>query len=336
MKSLILLALFAYGVSFADDIYLKTGFVFRNVQVVDTAGTKINIRRDGKLLGLLLADVVRIESKRVDPSVKSAYELYSKDLYLQYQARPAEKIAAPTEQEWNKIQREDAERTRVQSADVKKDAAEDLLNGFYIKGGRISFTKALVMNYNGNEEIWLDQSKSMWSFGLGYDYLEGDSWGGFGASVHYSSTTLNSFSYQVLSAYSLSCKDVSYSLLLFDGELYLVPSTKFPFAFTLGFTLGSSIHGYDVTGNTAIPVHGRQSFSIFRAGYILGCKIMPLRILSLELEYRPMAAYSYSTSYEIGDFAYSKDGVNYYWATPIDTSEGMSETMFLMGLSIHF
>jgi len=336
MRSIILLALFAYGVSFADDVYLKTGFVFRNVQVVDTVGAQVNIRRDGKLLGLLIADVARIESKTVDPSVKSAYELYSQELYSQYQTRPVEKIARPTEQEWNKIQREDAERKRVRPMDAEKDAGEYLLNGIYIKAGRISFNKALVMNYNGNEEIWLDQPKSVWSFGLGYDYLERGAWGGFGASVHFSTTTLNSFSYQVISAYPISCKDVSYSLLLFDGELYLVPASKFPFAFTLGFTLGSSFHGYNVTGNTAVPVYGRQNFSIFRAGYIFGCKIVPLKILSLEFEYRPMAAYSYTTSYQLGDFAYSSGGVNYYWAKAIDSSEGMSERMFLMSLSIHF
>ena len=336
MKCIFLLTLFACEASFADDVYLKTGFVFRNVQVVDTVGENITIRREGKVFGILLANVARIESKRVDLSFKSAFELYSQDLYTQYQTKPAEKIATPTEQDWMRIQREDAERKRARPIETQKDAEEYLLNGIYIRAGKISFNKALVMNYDGHSEIWLDQARSVWAFGLGYDYLERGAWGGFGASIHYSTTTLNAFSYQVLSAYSISCKDVGYSLLFFDAELYLVPVAKFPFAFTLGFTLGSSFHGYNVTGNSAIPVYGKQNFSIFRYGYILGCKIVPLRILSLELEYRPMAAYSTTTSYELGDFAYSKDGTNYYWAKKIGSSEGMSERMFLMSLSIHF
>ena len=336
MKSLVLLALFAYEVSFADDVYLKTGFVFRNVLVVDTVGAQINIRREGKSFALRLADVVRIEIKRVDSSVKPTYELYSRELSSQYQSKPAEKITAPTEQEWAKLQSEGAERKGVRPIDASKVAGEDLLNGFYMMGGRISFNKAMIMNYDGSSEIWLDQPKSMWSFGLGYDYLEPDAWGGFGVSVHYSTTTLNSFSYQVLSSYSVSYKDVGYSLLLFDGKLYLVPATRIPLAFTLGFTLGSSFHGYDVTGNALVPVYGKQNFTIFRYGYILGCKLVPLRILSLELEYRPMAAYSTTTSYELENFAYSKDGLDYYWARKIGSSEGMSERMFLLSASIHF
>ena len=51
MKCIFLLTLFACEASFADDVYLKTGFVFRNVQVVDTVGENITIRREGKVFG---------------------------------------------------------------------------------------------------------------------------------------------------------------------------------------------------------------------------------------------------------------------------------------------
>jgi hypothetical protein len=115
VKHIIVLALFAYSVSSADDVYLKTGFVFRNVLVVDTVGTRINIRRDGRSITILVADVVRIESRRVDLSAKSSYELYSQELSNQYQAKSEQKTVGTTGQGSTMALRQDFVRKRVQT-----------------------------------------------------------------------------------------------------------------------------------------------------------------------------------------------------------------------------
>lgn len=225
----------------------------------------------------------------------------------------------------------------TQPIEAQSSADEYLLRGFSLTGGRMSFNKALVMDWNESTEIWLDQSKSYFSFGVGYDYLERNSWIGAGANVRYGSTTLDPFALRPNPSIGFSYKDISYSFLLFDGAFYIVPVTELPFAFTLGFSLGTSFHGYTISSDDPyVPVGGEENFTIFRYGYILGCKIMPLRLVSFELEYRPMAAYSQTTTYELGDFAYTKDNLNYYWAKEIGSSSGMSESMFLMSLSIHF
>jgi len=221
------------------------------------------------------------------------------------------------------------------SMEAQSNEEEFLLNGFYLRGGRLSFDKALVM-YDESTEIWLGQAKGMLSFGLGYDYLEKGSWVGFGVGAHYSTTTLKPFAYEQ-TPYSYAATDVSYSWLLFDGDVYLVPFERLPFAFTVGFTLASSIHGYTLSGNDPTPgTNGEKSFNIFRYGYILGCKIIPLKVLSLELEYRPMSAYSVTRTYELGDFAFRRDDADWYYIKSTTETEGMSENMFLVSLSIHF
>jgi hypothetical protein len=152
MKSLILLAMFVYGVGFADDVYLKTGFVFRNVQVVDTVGTNINIRRDGKLLEILMADVERIEFKRVDSSVKSAYELYSQELSSQYQTKTKEKIAKKSEEDLIKAQREHPERKRARSTVSVNESSLSLALGynFYTpEAGTRLATSTDITSYGG-------------------------------------------------------------------------------------------------------------------------------------------------------------------------------------------
>ena len=73
------------SVSYADDVYLKTGFVIRNVQVVDTTDGLITIRRDGQNIAVVIEEVLRVEHRELLPNQKSVYELFSRDLYEQYQ-----------------------------------------------------------------------------------------------------------------------------------------------------------------------------------------------------------------------------------------------------------
>jgi hypothetical protein len=133
--------------------------------------------------------------------------------------------------------------------------------------------------------------------------------------------------------------DVSYALLMFDFDFHVFPFEKIPIALTAGFMLGSSFQSYSVKGDNEPYVqnaNGPRSPNMFRYGYILGCKIIPYRIVSFDIEYRPMAAYTSTTSYT--DYLYSKtiDGVKWNYYGSRSTSEGPSERMFLLGISVHF
>ncbi|MCX6175480.1 MAG: hypothetical protein NTZ27_12075 [Ignavibacteriales bacterium] len=216
---------------------------------------------------------------------------------------------------------------------------EDLLDGFFIRGGQILLNKELLMHSDESTEIWINQKNSPITFGVGYDYIPHNEWYGFGGSVSFCNTKLNSFSYtDAITTDVLAYKDISYSFLFFDCNFYLLPIENIPFAFTLGFTLDGSFHSYNVSGDksTFSNVNGKQSFNIFRYGYILGCKVIPFKFLSIELEYRPMASYSVTQSYTLGDYAYTEDGVDWYYIKDKSEKEGDSESMFYFGISIHF
>lgn len=217
--------------------------------------------------------------------------------------------------------------------------SEDLLDGFFVRGGQISLTKELIIHTDESTEIWINQKNSPISFGIGYDYIPADAWYGFGGSVSFCNAKLNSFSYtDAVTTDVLAYKDINYSFLFFDFDFYLLPIEEIPFAFTLGFTLDGSFQTYNVFGDNGplLNANGKQSFNIFRYGYILGCKVIPFKFLSIELEYRPMASYSVTQSYTLGDYAYTSDGVDWYYIKDLSEKEGDSESMFYFGISIHF
>ncbi len=218
--------------------------------------------------------------------------------------------------------------------------SEYLLNGIFLRGGQISFSKALILDSDESTELWLDQKKSMISYGIGYDYLPKDSWVGVGGSIDYSTTNLNQFSIEKFASSDiLLYSNISYSFLFFDANIYLVPIENIPFAFSIGFTLDGSFHSYKISGDKsqALNVNGNQSMNIFRYGYILGCKIIPLKFISVEFEFRPMAGYSVTHSYTLGDYAYSSGGLDYYYIKDdLGSKEGESENMYFIGISIHF
>ena len=218
-------------------------------------------------------------------------------------------------------------------------SSEYLLNGFFIRGGQTSFTKALIMHSDESSEIWINQNKSAITYGVGYDYIEKDSWFGLGGSVSFCNTKLNSFSYENFGSTDiLMYKNINYSFLFFDCNFYLLPIENIPVAFTLGFTLDGSFQSYTVSGDNSfvLNVNGNKSMNIFRYGYILGCKIIPFKFLSVEFEFRPMAAYSVTRSYTLGDYAYTSEGVDWYYIKDLDEKEGNSESMFFVGISVHF
>jgi hypothetical protein len=62
---------------FADDLYLKNGLLYRNVLVVDTTGTILNIIRDSVKTGIRLELIEKIDKREFIPHQKSTRELYS-------------------------------------------------------------------------------------------------------------------------------------------------------------------------------------------------------------------------------------------------------------------
>lgn len=223
----------------------------------------------------------------------------------------------------------------------------DLLNGVFVRGAYTSFNQAMLLTWNERDEVMLNQGRKMITVGAGYAYKPDGFWCGASASVNFATTTLESFA---LNKYFdgvgtmgagtiLVYNDITYSLLLFDFDAHIFPFEKIPAALTAGFVLGGSFQSYSVRGDNEpyMPTaNGSKSVNMFRYGYILGCKIVPFRFVSLDFEYRPMAGYTQTTHYT--DYLYSKtiDGVKWNYYGSRSTSEGPSESMFLMGISVHF
>jgi hypothetical protein len=233
------------------------------------------------------------------------------------------------------------------SAYGQENKDNDLLNGFFVRGAYTSFSQAMIMTWNERDEFMLNQGKKMVAFGAGYAYKPNEFWAGFSASANFATTKLEPFVLNkyfdgvgsIGPLYMLRYNDISYSMLLFDCDALIFPLTKLPVALTVGFMLGSSFQSYSVSGDTEpymMNANGSRSVNMFRYGYILGCKIVPFRFVSLDIEYRPMAAYTSTTHYS--DYLYSKviDGVKWDYFGSSSTSEGPSESMFLMGISVHF
>lgn len=220
--------------------------------------------------------------------------------------------------------------------------SEDLLNGFFVRAGYITFDQVMLLNWD-EKEFLMDKGKSLIAIGAGYSYIPAGFWAGFTISANYTSTSLDDFKMgkyldrDILSGTvtnPLLFKNISYSLLMFDIDLHLIPIEDFPAVLTAGIMLGGSYQKYTVSGDEEIILNanGEKSMSMFRYGYIVGVKVVPFKFLSFDLQYRPMSAYSEKTHYS--DFLYSRDGWNYYGSA--STSQGPSESMLFFGISYHF
>lgn len=85
------ISILSASVTHADDVYLKTGFVLRNVQVVDTANGMVNIRRDGQTIRVALEDVLKLDYGELSGNQKSTYEMFSPELYEEYKRKLPER-----------------------------------------------------------------------------------------------------------------------------------------------------------------------------------------------------------------------------------------------------
>jgi hypothetical protein len=229
---------------------------------------------------------------------------------------------------------------------AQKSGSEHFVKGLYLKGGINTYKKAMILNWDDRELVF-DQNGIMKAFAFGYSVIGKEKFfAGWGTSVNFATTGLNDFQAQKFDdlgspssvAPMLAYDGVKSSFLMFDFNGYMVPIKRIPFALNLGFTMGSSFQKYGVTGDSGevLNANGDQSKSMFRYGYIVGFQIIPFRYISLDFEWRPMAAYSSSTHYTKLKYLYSKGGYNYYEVLASETEEGPSETFLSFGLSVHF
>ena len=80
MRTSFLIFVLSSSLALADDLYLKSGFMFKNVQLVDTAKGTLFYRLNGKEASVALSTVLRVDFKPVGPDSKSQYVLFSKEL----------------------------------------------------------------------------------------------------------------------------------------------------------------------------------------------------------------------------------------------------------------
>jgi opacity protein-like surface antigen len=216
------------------------------------------------------------------------------------------------------------------------------LGGWYVRAGYLSFNEALILNWNERDDLMVNQAKGMPALGVGFAVLPRDLRVGLNVGAQYGRTTLDPFGMtkytdpgmQGANSPTLLYSSASYSMLLFDLDAYLVPSRNVPVALSLGIVLGGSFQTYTVSGDNeqVQNANGNKSMNMFRYGYKIGVKVMPTKHLSLDLEYRPMAAYTSTTHYT--NFLYSKGGWDYFGSA--HTTEGPSERMTALALSFHF
>jgi hypothetical protein len=70
--------------TYADDIYLKTGYVYRNVFVIDTTDSWIRIINKDDTTAVRLSYVARVEKNKADLSKPMLFELYSQETNKAY------------------------------------------------------------------------------------------------------------------------------------------------------------------------------------------------------------------------------------------------------------
>lgn len=71
----------------ADDIYLRTGVVLKNVRVVDTTAQELNIVRNSDTIKIKVDNILRVEKRPVPPESTARYEMFSEQLHEEYEAR---------------------------------------------------------------------------------------------------------------------------------------------------------------------------------------------------------------------------------------------------------
>lgn len=153
--------------SYADDVYLQTGFVMRNVQVIDTVNGVVTIKRDGEELAVSAEHIVRIEQGELLPGQKSVYELFSGDLYEKYQQSAPERERLATER------RRECEAARMASMADSIEKARVERERLYPWGGSLYFAGGWGTPQGFRGELGYNFGTM---FSLGVAFGIGDKW----------------------------------------------------------------------------------------------------------------------------------------------------------------
>lgn len=158
----------------ADDIYLKNGFVLRNVQVIDTTNGRINFNIDGKSTVIDVAAVLKVDLRNSISGQKASYEMFSRHLRDQYQQALLEKEELARERkEQLKTSHMANETDSLQRIEVHLDSTYSWRSSIYVAGGwGIPQGGRFELGYNFGQSVALGIS-----FGIG-DNWSGDPLGG--------------------------------------------------------------------------------------------------------------------------------------------------------------
>jgi hypothetical protein len=77
-------------IGYADDIFLKSGFVYRNLRIVDTTGHMLRVASENDTFSLPLEAVMMIEKHEVISNSKVVYEMYSQEIFKEFQGKQQE------------------------------------------------------------------------------------------------------------------------------------------------------------------------------------------------------------------------------------------------------
>lgn len=91
IASFVFFLIFISAEIFADDVYLKNGSVWRNVQISDTTIGKIKILKDSSFILIDTSEVLKIDYREFVSWEKSKHEIFSKELQEDYLKKLMEK-----------------------------------------------------------------------------------------------------------------------------------------------------------------------------------------------------------------------------------------------------
>ncbi len=144
----------------ADDVYLKSGFVYRNVKVIDTTAGVIRVAAEKNTFSISLDRVARIEKLEVAAGSKTIYELYSEEANREFLRQQQER--SRREQERGTVQASDS----MERAEGQLNTVQPWRNSVYLAAGGGSpqgFRGELGYNFGSYISV-------AFSFGIG------DSW----------------------------------------------------------------------------------------------------------------------------------------------------------------
>ncbi len=70
--------------AFADDVYLRSGYVYKNVVVLDTTNSWVRLLSKDDTTTIRFSQIVRMDIKKADLNVSKVFEIYSQEIYKAY------------------------------------------------------------------------------------------------------------------------------------------------------------------------------------------------------------------------------------------------------------